>query len=106
MGKPDLSQIRPDYLSAIVAVRSQLSDNLIQDILERYRSGDLDRDSAMDGLNIDYIGVLYELIAVYRPTGPQPDAVEEDRQRQMMELLLRGDEVPLDLRQPARTNRQ
>jgi hypothetical protein len=97
---PDLSRIRDGYHDAINDLRSRLTDEQIADILERYRAGGVDRDEAMEALDIDYLGTLYELVSVYQIEAPESDPVEEARQAEMMRLLLNGEEVPPELRQP------
>ncbi|WP_288430141.1 hypothetical protein [uncultured Agrobacterium sp.] len=78
-----------------------MSDVEIIDILERYRHGGMHRDQAMEALDIDYLGTLYELVSVYQIQEPASDPVEESRQAEMLRLLLSGKEVPVELRQPA-----
>jgi len=101
MAPPDLSSTHPDYLRVIAELRSRMSDHQIADILQRYRVGGLDRDEAMEALDIDYLGTLFELISVYRIAAAEPDPAEEKRQAEMLRLLLDGEEVPVELRQPA-----
>ncbi|TCA41730.1 hypothetical protein E0J16_34135 [Rhizobium pisi] len=78
-----------------------MKDDQIADVLERYRHGGMHRDEAMEALNIDYLGVLYELVPVYQIPEPAPDPLEEARQAEMLRLLLSGEDVPPELRQPA-----
>ncbi|MGO8034980.1 hypothetical protein [Rhizobium leguminosarum] len=101
MSLPDNRRIRKSYETVIAELRSRMPDDQIVDVLERYQAGSLDRDRAMDALDIDYLGVLYELVGVYRIGAPEPDPAEEARQAEMMRLLLSGEEVPPELRQPA-----
>ncbi|MGO6676395.1 hypothetical protein [Rhizobium leguminosarum] len=100
MTAPDLSRIRDGYADDIAEVRRRWTDEQITDALERYRHGGMNRDTVMAALDIDYVGTLYELIAVYQVEAPEPDPVEEQRQAEMMRLLLNGEEVPPELRQP------
>ncbi|MBY5408876.1 hypothetical protein HFO98_10380 [Rhizobium leguminosarum] len=101
MSTSDLDRIHPSYADDIAELRSRWTDEQITDALERYRHGGMDRDTVMDALGIDYIGTLYELISVYNVPGPATDPQEEARQAEMMRLLLSGEEVPAELRQPA-----
>ncbi|OCP07954.1 MULTISPECIES: hypothetical protein [unclassified Ensifer] len=101
MSAPNFNRARPEYLADIEELRGRLSDDQIADVLERYQAGGLDRDQTMEALAIDYIGLLYELIAVYEIEAPAPDPAEEERQATVMSMLLNGEEVPMDLRQPA-----
>ncbi|UFW65821.1 hypothetical protein RlegWSM1455_07300 [Rhizobium laguerreae] len=98
---PDLDGIHPSYADDIAELRRRWTDEQITDALQRYRHGGMDSDTVMAALDIDYVGTLYELIAVYRIEAPAPDPVEEARQAEMMRLLLDGKEVPAELRQPA-----
>lgn len=100
MTTPDLTRIHPSYADEIAEVRRRWTDEQITDALQRYRFGGMDRDAVMDALDIDYIGTLYELIAVYRVEAPELDPIEAQRQAEMMRLLLNGEEVPPELRQP------
>ncbi|TAW65398.1 hypothetical protein ELI15_13980 [Rhizobium ruizarguesonis] len=101
MTLPDLSRIRPGYETVINELRSRMSDDQIVDVLDRYRHGGMDRDDAMTALDIDFLGVLYELVSVYRIPEPAVDPIEEARQAEMLRLLLNDEEVPAELRQPA-----
>lgn len=103
MGDDDeiMSRVRADYREVISAVRAKLSDEQIVDILERYVHGPMHRDDAIDALDIDYLGTLHEMIAVYRIERPEIDPVEEARQAEMMRLVFKGEEVPMEMRQPA-----
>ncbi|TAV04569.1 hypothetical protein [Rhizobium ruizarguesonis] len=101
MTAPDLSRIRDGYADDIAELRSRWTDEQITDALERYRHGGMNRDTVMAALDIDYIGTLYELISVYQIAAPATDPQEEARQAEMMRLLLSGEEVPPELRQPA-----
>lgn len=94
-------RVRPGYQPEIDAVRARLADDVIVDTLERWLAGGLDRDEAMEILDIDYIGTLYELRFAYDVTEPEPDPVEDARQAEMMRLLLDGQEVPQNLMIPA-----
>lgn len=99
--KPNLTRIRAGYETVINELRARMPDDQIVDVLERYRHGGIDRDQAMDLLGVDYLGVLFELVAVYQITEPPADPAEEKRQAEMLRLLLSGQEVPTELRQPA-----
>jgi hypothetical protein len=101
MTSPNLTSIREGYQAVITELRSRMPDDQIIDILERYKHGGMHRDQAMEALDIDYLGVLYELVSVYDIPEPAPDPAEEARQAEMLLLLLSGEEVPMDLRQPA-----
>ncbi|MGO4566098.1 hypothetical protein AB4Z52_13705 [Rhizobium sp. 2YAF20] len=101
MPGPDLSSLHAAYRQAITEIRSRLPDNQIVDVLERYVAGGYDRDEAMDALGIDHLGTLYTAVAVYRIERPEPNPQEEERQAKMMRMLLDGEEVPAELRQPA-----
>ncbi|NZD54179.1 hypothetical protein [Rhizobium leguminosarum] len=100
MSALDLTRSRAEYLADIQELRSRWTNEQITDALERYRHCGVDRDTIMDALGIDYIGTLYELISVYNVPGPATDPQEEARQAEMMRLLLSGEEVPPELRQP------
>ncbi|MBX5164759.1 hypothetical protein [Rhizobium sp. NZLR4b] len=101
MTPPDLSRVRAGYETVIDELRGRMLDDQIVDVLERYRAGGLDRNEAMEVLDIDYLGVLYELVAVYQIPEPPSDPVEDARQAEMLRLLLDRKEVPAKLRQPA-----
>ncbi len=101
MTPPDLKRIRDGYHDVIAELRDRMHDDQIADVLERYRLGGLHRDKAMEMLDIDYLGTLYELVAVYQISEPPVDPAEEARQAEMLRLLLDGKEVPPELRQPA-----
>ncbi|NKM65348.1 hypothetical protein GFL58_31005 [Rhizobium leguminosarum bv. viciae] len=101
MTAPDLSRIRDGYADDIAELRSRWTDEQITDALERYRHGGMNSDTLMDALDIDYVGVFYELLHVYAVEAPEPDPIEEARQAEMLRLLLDGKEVPTELRQPA-----
>lgn len=96
MTPPDLTRIRKGYEDVITELRDRMPDAQIIDVLERYKHGGMHRDEAMEALDIDYLGTLYELVSVYRVEEPAPDAVEAE----MLRLLLSGEEVPVELRQP------
>jgi hypothetical protein len=98
---PDFSRVRPGYEDVIAELRGRMPDDKIVDVLARYRAGGLHRDQAMELLDVDYLGVIYELVSVYDIQVPAPDPAEEARQAQMLRLLLNGQEVPIELRQPA-----
>lgn len=101
MTVPDLTRVRDGYHDVISELRGRMSDDQISDILERYRSGGMHRDQAMELLDVDYLGTLYELVSIYQIEDPAPDPAEEARQAEMLRLLLNGEEVPVELRQPA-----
>lgn len=101
MTKPDLTGRDPTYIAAIEALRERMSDDDIVDVLERYVHGGYDRDDAMERLDIDYLGTLYELIVVYGIERPEPDPEEQARGELVMRMLLDGETVPMELRQPA-----
>lgn len=95
-------RVRADYQPDIERLREMHGDDLIVDWIERYyASPDVDRDDVMEALQIDYIGTFYELIRAYDVDKPEPDQVEEERQAEVMRLLLDGEPVPVELRQPA-----
>lgn len=94
--------VREDYKKDIGAIRDRHGDETIIDWIERYyASPEVDRDDVMEALDIGYIGTFYEVIRAYDVVKPKPDPVEEARQAEMMRLLLDGQEVPVELRQPA-----
>ena len=94
-------RVRHDYRADIQAIRDQHGDDVIVDWIERYyASPDVDRDDVMIALGIDYVGTFYELVKAYDVEKPEPDPAEEARQAEVMRLLLDGDEVPPELRQP------
>lgn len=94
--------VREDYKKDIGAIRDRHGDETIIDWIERYYAPpDVDRDDVMTALEIDYVGIFYEMIRAYDVEEPEPDPVEETRQTEMMRLLLDGEKVPVDLRQPA-----
>lgn len=96
-----LDRVRDDYKTDIQAIRVRHGDEIIIDWIERYyASHDVDRDDVMIALDIDYVGSFYELVRAYDVDRPEPDPVEEARQLEMMRLLLNGEEVPQELRQP------
>lgn len=97
--RPD--RVRPEYKPYVDAIRHQHGDERIIDVIERYHAGGYHRDEAMDVLGIDYIGTWYELWMSYDVDRPEPDLEEEERQLEVMRLLLDGKEVPQELRQPA-----
>lgn len=99
--KPDLTGRDPAYVAAIEALRERMSDEEIVDVLERYVHGGYDRDDAMEKLDIDYLGTLYELDFVYGIERPAPDPEEQARGEMVMRMLLDGETVPVELRQPA-----
>lgn len=100
MPPPDLSRVRQGYETVIAELRGRMQDDQIVDVLERYKHGGMQRDEAMEALDIDYLGTLHELVSVYDI--PEPvDVVENARQAEMLRLLLSGKEVPAELRQPA-----
>lgn len=101
MTSPDLTRIRDGYETVIAELRSRIPDHQIIDILERYKHGGMHRDEAMESLDIDYLGVLYELVSVYDIPEPATVPAEDARQAEMLRLLLSGEEVPVELRQPA-----
>ncbi len=101
MTPPDLNRIRSGYEAVIAELRVRMPDDQIVDILERYRQGGLDRDQAMELLDVDYLAVIYELVYVYQIPEPLSDPQEEARQAEMLRLLLSGKEVPVELRQPS-----
>ena len=101
MSKPNLTGRDPAYVAAIEALRERMSDDDIVDVLERYVHGGFDRDDAMERLGIDYLGTLYELIDVYEIERPAPDPKEQERGELVMRMLLDGETVPVELRQPA-----
>ncbi len=101
MTPPDLSRVRKGYHDVIAELRSRMQDDQIVGVLERYRFGGLHRDQAMELLDVDYLGVLYELVSVHQIEEPAPDPAEEARQAEMFKLLLNGEQVPVELRQPA-----
>ncbi|NTI03104.1 hypothetical protein G6K88_13855 [Agrobacterium rhizogenes] len=101
MSAPDLKRVRQGYEAVIAELRGRMNDDQIVDILERYKHGGLQRDQAMEVLDIDYLGTLYELVSVYDIPEPPSDPAEEARQAEMLRLLLDGKEVPAELRQPA-----
>lgn len=95
-------RVRDDYKTDIQAIRDRHGDDAIIDWIERYyESPDVDRDDVMIALHIDYVGTFYELLRAYEVDKPEPDPVEEGRQLELMRLLLDGNEVPQELRQPA-----
>lgn len=95
-------RVRSDYKADIDVIRERHGDDLIGYWLERYyASPEVDRDDAMTALSIDYVGTFYEMLRAYDIEKPEHDAVEEARQAEMMRLLLSGEEVPKELRQPA-----
>lgn len=95
-------RVRPDYEKDIDAIRNRHGDDVIVDWLERYyASPDVDRDDVMVALDIDYVGTFYEMLIAYDVEKPASDPVEEIRQMEMMRLLLDGEQVPQELRQPA-----
>ncbi|WP_105432741.1 hypothetical protein [Neorhizobium sp. T6_25] len=100
MTPPDLTRVRKGYETAITKVRARMSDDQIVDVLERYKHGGMHRDEAMELLDVDYLGVIYELVSLYDIQEPPPDPAEEARQAEMLRLLLSGEEVPVELRQP------
>lgn len=94
-------RVRHDYRADIQAIRDRHGDEVIIDWIERYyASPDVDRDDVMIPLGIDYVGTFYELVRAYDVEKPEPDPAEEARQAEVMRLLLDGDEVPPELRQP------
>ncbi|TAW15094.1 hypothetical protein ELI25_04135 [Rhizobium ruizarguesonis] len=94
-------------MADIQRIRDRHGDETIADWLERYyASQHIDRDDVMIALDIDYIGTFYELIRAYDVEKPEPDQVEEARQLDMMRLLLKGEEVPENLRKPASWTKQ
>jgi hypothetical protein len=101
MSELDLNRIHPSYAADIAELRRRWTDEQITDALERYRFGGLDRDTVIEALGIDYIGTLYELVSVYQIPEPASDPAEEARQAEMLRLLLKCEEVPVELRQPA-----
>lgn len=97
-----LDRVRADYKADIKAVRDRHDDDVIVDWIERYyASPDVDRDDVMEALQIDYVGTFYEMLRGYDVDRPEPDPVEDARQAEMMRLLLDGQQVPQELRQPA-----
>lgn len=97
-----VERVRDDYKSDVALIRDQHGDEVVIDWIERYyASPEVDRDDVMEALEIDYVGTFYELIGAYDIEKPEPDPVEETRQTEMMRLLLDGEKVPVDLRQPA-----
>lgn len=95
-------RVRADYKADIQAIRDRHGDDVIEDWIERYyASPDVDGDDVMVALEIDYVGTFYELVRAYDVDKPEPDPVEEARQAEMMRLLLDGQKVPQELRQPA-----
>jgi hypothetical protein len=95
-------RVREEYKVDIEAIRERHGDDVIIDWIERYyASPDVDRDTVMVALDIDYIGTFCELLIAYDVEKPEPDPAEEARQAEMMRLLLDGREVPQELRQPA-----
>ena len=95
-------RVRDDYAVDIQAIRDRHGDDVIVDWIERYyASPDVHRDDVMDALEINYIGTFYEMIGAYDVDRPEPDPAEEVRQLEMMRLLLDGQQVPQELRQPA-----
>jgi len=100
-------RVRDDYKKDIQVIRNRYGDEVIIDWIERYyASPDVDRDDVMEALAIDYIGTFYEMIRAYDIEKPQPDPVEEARQKEMMRLLLAGKEVRENLRKPASWKKQ
>lgn len=94
-------RVRDDYRADIQVIRDRHGDDVIVDWIERYHaSPDVDRDDVMITLGIDYVGTFYELIRAYDVDMPQPDPSEEARQAEVMRLVLDGQEVPPELRQP------
>ncbi|WP_027488947.1 hypothetical protein [Allorhizobium undicola] len=103
--RPD--RVRDDYEADIQAIRERHGDVIIIDWIERYyASDDVDRDDVMEALGIDYVGTFYEMIRAYDVDQPEPDPAEEERQLEMMRLLLDGREVPETLRKPASWKQQ
>ena len=101
---PELREdrVRHDYRADIQAIRDRHGDEVIIDWIERYyASPDVDRDDVMIALGIDYVGTFYELIRAYDVEKPEPDLAEEERQLEVMRLVLDGEEVPKEMRQPA-----
>lgn len=95
-------RVRADYQADITGIRNRHGDAKIADWIERYYvSDDVDRDDVMIALDIDYVGTFYEIVRAYDVDKPEPDPVEEQRQAEMMRLLLSGETVPPELRQPA-----
>jgi hypothetical protein len=93
--------VRHDYRADIQATRDRHGDEVIIDWIERYyASPDVDRDDVMIALGIDYVGTFYELAGAYDVDRPEPDEAEEERQAEMMRLVLDRQEVPKELRQP------
>ncbi len=101
MQGPDLSALDAAYRKAISEIRGRLTDDQIVDFLERYVAGGIDRDEAMEALDINYLGVLYTAVSVYGIERPEPDPAEEERQAIIIRMLLDGEEVPVELGQPA-----
>ena len=100
-------RVRDDYKADIQAIRNRHGDEAIIDWIERYyASPDVDRDDVMEALGIDYVGTFYELTKAYHVDRPEPDPAEEERQLEMIRLLLNGEEVPENLRKPASWTRQ
>jgi hypothetical protein len=94
-------RVRHDYRDDIQAIRDRHGDEVIIDWIERYyASPDVDRDDVMIALGIDYVGTFYELVRACDFEKPEFDPAEEARQAEVMRLLLDGDEVPPELRQP------
>lgn len=95
-------RVRDDYKADIQVIRDRHGDDVIVDWIERYyASPDVDRDDVMIALGIDYVGTFYEMTRAYDVDRPEPDEAEEERQAEMMRLVLDGQEVPKELRQPA-----
>lgn len=107
MSKFISERVRSDYAADIQRIRDLHGDEAIVDWIERYHaSDDVDRDDVMEALDIDYVGTFYEIIRAYDVDKPEPDQAEEERQLEMMRLLLDGREVPETLREPASWTKQ
>lgn len=97
--RPD--RVRPDYKPYVDAIRDRHGDEVIVDWIERYyASPDVNRDDVMEALDIDYVGTFYELVKAYDVKRPELDPAEEERQIEVMRLLLDGQKVPQELLQP------
>ncbi|CAN7263197.1 hypothetical protein LJR098_001110 [Rhizobium sp. LjRoot98] len=101
MQGPDLSALDPAYLKAISEIRGRLTDEQIADVLERYVAGGIDRDEAMESLDVNYLGVLYTAVSVYKIERPELDQAEIERGAEAVRMWRNGEHVPVELRQPA-----
>lgn len=100
-------RVRHDYRADIQAIRDRHGDEVLVDWIERYyASPDVGRDDVMIALGIDYVGTFYEMIRAYDVERPELDSAEEERQIEVMRLLLDGQKVPQELRQPTSWKRQ